>query len=83
MSLGALCHSEPCVTWSLVSLGALCHSEPCVTQSLVLLVLQLFMIDPVRDYILSVEGATDDNMEDYDSEEKADSEVTTSLITSH
>ena len=34
------------------------------------------MIDPVRDYILGVEGAADDNMEDYDSEEKADGEVT-------
>ena len=41
---------------------------------------QLFMIDPVRDYILGVEGAADDNMEDYDSEEKADSEVTQYII---
>ena len=48
----------------------------CTTKGLVLSCLQLFMIDPVRDYILGVEGAADDNMEDYDSEEKVDSEVT-------
>ena len=36
---------------------------------------QLFMIDPIRSYLLAAEGAADENMEEEELEEKADNEV--------
>ena len=42
-------------------------------------VLQLFMISEIRTQILAVEGAADDNPEEFESEEKQEQEVSADL----
>ena len=52
--------------------GATCYMNSVIQQ--------LFMIDPIRNYVLQVEGAADENMEDMDLLEERENTEQTSIM---